>query len=67
MSAPVHVLFPDFLFAGMTCTGEDPNGRRREQDLAVMTSDALDELGLKIGDRAVALIKATEVMVIKET
>ena len=26
-----------------------------------------DELGLKVGDRAIALIKATEVMVIKET
>ena len=34
---------------------------------AVITRDALDELGLKVGDRAVALIKATEVMVIKET
>ena len=33
---------------------------------AVITRDALDELGLKVGDRAVALIKATEVMVIKE-
>ena len=34
---------------------------------AVITRDALDELGLKVGDRAIALIKATEVMVIKET
>jgi len=34
---------------------------------AVITRDALDGLGLKVGDRAVALIKATEVMVIKET
>src|ERR1700704_5639744 len=34
---------------------------------AVITRDALDALGLKVGDRAVALIKATEVMVIKET
>jgi molybdopterin-binding protein len=34
---------------------------------AVITRDALDELSLKVGDRAVALIKATEVMVIKET
>lgn len=33
---------------------------------AVITRDALDELGLKVGDKAVALIKATEVMVIKE-
>ncbi|HYM87651.1 MAG TPA: TOBE domain-containing protein [Nitrospiraceae bacterium] len=34
---------------------------------AVITRDALDELGLKVGNRAVALIKATEVMVIKES
>lgn len=33
---------------------------------AVITRDALDELGLRVGDTAVALIKATEVMVIKE-
>jgi len=33
---------------------------------AVITRDALDELRLKVGDVAVALIKATEVMVIKE-
>lgn len=32
---------------------------------AVITRDALDELGLQVGDTAVALIKATEVMVIK--
>jgi len=32
---------------------------------AVITRDALDELGLRVGDMAVALIKATEVMVIK--
>jgi len=32
---------------------------------AVITRDALEELGLKVGDNAVALIKATEVMVIK--
>ena len=32
---------------------------------AVITRDALDELGLKVGDTVVALIKATEVMVIK--
>jgi molybdopterin-binding protein len=32
---------------------------------AVITRDALDSLGLKVGDRAVALIKATEVMVIR--
>jgi molybdopterin-binding protein len=34
---------------------------------AVITRDALDGLGLQVGDRAVALIKATEVMVIKES
>jgi molybdopterin-binding protein len=33
---------------------------------AVITRDALESLGLKVGDTAVALIKATEVMVIKE-
>lgn len=33
---------------------------------AVITRDALDELGLKRGDEATALIKATEVMVAKE-
>ena len=32
---------------------------------AVITRGALEELGLKVGDTAVALIKATEVMVIK--
>ena len=32
---------------------------------AVITRAALEELGLKVGDTAVALIKATEVMVIK--
>lgn len=32
---------------------------------AVITRDALDALGLKVGDHAVALIKATEVMVIR--
>jgi molybdopterin-binding protein len=33
---------------------------------AVITRDALDDLGLKVGDQAVALMKATEVMIIKE-
>ncbi|MBX3302435.1 MAG: excisionase family DNA-binding protein [Nitrospira sp.] len=33
---------------------------------AVITRDALDELGLGIGDTAVALVKATEVMVVKD-
>lgn len=33
---------------------------------AVITRDALDELGLRVGDTAMALVKAAEVMVIKE-
>jgi molybdopterin-binding protein len=33
---------------------------------AIITRDALEELGLRVGDTAVALIKATEVMVIRE-
>lgn len=33
---------------------------------AVITRDALDELGLRIGDTAMVLVKATEVMVVKE-
>ena len=33
---------------------------------AVITRDALDELGLKRGDEATALVKATEVMVARE-
>lgn len=33
---------------------------------AVITRDALDDLGLKVGDAAVALIKATEVMIIRK-
>ena len=33
---------------------------------AVITRDALEALGLKVGDTAVALMKATEVMIIKE-
>ncbi|MDK2743078.1 MAG: TOBE domain-containing protein [Nitrospira sp.] len=32
---------------------------------AVITRDALDELGLRIGDTAIALVKATEVMIVK--
>ena len=32
---------------------------------AVITRDALDELRLRIGDTAIALIKATEVMLVK--
>src|SRR5262245_55807902 len=33
---------------------------------AVITRDALDELGLGIGDMAMALVKSTEVMVVKD-
>lgn len=33
---------------------------------AVITRDALDELGLRIGDAAMALVKATEVMIVKD-
>lgn len=33
---------------------------------AVITRDALDELGLRVGDMAIALVKSTEVMVVKE-
>lgn len=36
------------------------------QITAIITRDALDELGLKVGDTATALIKATEVMIIKD-
>ncbi|HXX73989.1 MAG TPA: TOBE domain-containing protein [Nitrospiraceae bacterium] len=33
---------------------------------AVITRDALDELGVHVGDTAMALVKATEVMVVKD-
>jgi len=33
---------------------------------AVITRDALEELGLRVGDTAIALVKATEVMVVKD-
>lgn len=33
---------------------------------AVITRDALDELGLRVGDTAMALVKATEVMVVRD-
>lgn len=33
---------------------------------AVITRDALDKLGLRIGDTAIALVKATEVMIVKD-
>ena len=34
---------------------------------AVITRDSAEELGLKKGDRVAALVKSTEVMVLKET
>jgi molybdopterin-binding protein len=34
--------------------------------VSVITRDAVEELGLRAGDTATALIKATEVMIIKE-
>ena len=33
---------------------------------AVITRDALDELGLRIGDTPIALVKATEFMIVKD-
>ncbi|HEY5932037.1 MAG TPA: TOBE domain-containing protein [Nitrospira sp.] len=33
---------------------------------AVITRDALDELGVRIGDTAIALVKATDVMIVKD-
>lgn len=33
---------------------------------AVITRDALDELGLRVGDTAIALVKATEIMIGKD-
>lgn len=33
---------------------------------AVITRDALEDLGLRVGDTAIALVKATEVMVVKD-
>lgn len=33
---------------------------------SVITRDALDALGLRIGDTAIALVKATEVMIVKD-
>ena len=52
--------------------GEEVSGRNKLVGIVsaikrdVIMRDALDALGLKVGDRAVALVKATEVMVIKE-
>ncbi len=33
--------------------------------VAVVTKDAVDDMGIKVGDTATAVIKATEVMVMK--
>lgn len=35
--------------------------------ISVITSDAADDLGLKVGDEVMALIKATEVLIAKQT
>jgi molybdopterin-binding protein len=36
-----------------------------DEVVAVITVDSIEELGLKVGDEVTALIKATEVMIIK--
>jgi len=36
-----------------------------QQITSIITSDAARELGLKLGDKAAALIKATEVMILR--
>jgi molybdopterin-binding protein len=36
-----------------------------DQRVTAITADAVHELGLKLGDSAFALIKATEVMIIR--
>jgi len=52
---------------GKKAEGEEVNLEVGEHKItAVITRDALDDLGLKVGDTAVALMKATEVMIIKE-
>ncbi|MDT8902167.1 TOBE domain-containing protein [Anaeroselena agilis] len=33
--------------------------------IAAITADSVDDLGIKVGDRVTALVKATEMMVIK--
>lgn len=36
-----------------------------EEIVAVITVDSIDDLGLKVGDEVTALIKSTEVMILK--
>jgi molybdopterin-binding protein len=36
-----------------------------DEIVAVITVDSIDDLGLKVGDEVTALIKSTEVMIIK--
>jgi len=36
-----------------------------DEIVAVITVDSIDDLGLKIGDEVTALIKSTEVMILK--
>ncbi len=36
-----------------------------DEVVAVITADSIDDLGLKVGDEVTALIKSTEVMIIK--
>jgi molybdopterin-binding protein len=36
-----------------------------DEIVAVITADSIDDLGLKVGDEVTALIKSTEVMIIK--
>ena len=36
-----------------------------EELVAVVTNDSVDDLGLKVGDEVTALVKATEMMILK--
>jgi len=36
-----------------------------DEIVAVITVDSIDDLGLKVGDEVTALIKSTEVMILK--
>jgi len=36
-----------------------------DEIVAVITVDSIDDLGLKVGDEVIALIKSTEVMILK--
>jgi len=37
-----------------------------DEIVAIITVDSIDDLGLKVGDEVTALIKSTEVMIIKQ-